>query len=159
MVKAYLGGVGAGKTAAGAYEAVKHALGQPGSNGMIVAPTYNMLRRVTLTAFLDALPPGCIREHRMVQRCIILHNGSRIWYASADNPGTLDGTNLTWWWFDEARYGRPEAYYKLVARLREPGAILHQGFITTTPEMNWLYEEFEAHRPEGRELIHAPTGS
>src|SRR5690349_15524547 len=43
----YVGGVGAGKTTAGALRALAWALDHPGSLGLIGAPTYPMLRDAT----------------------------------------------------------------------------------------------------------------
>ena len=43
----YVGGVGAGKTTAGALRALVWALDHPGSLGLIGAPTYPMLRDAT----------------------------------------------------------------------------------------------------------------
>lgn len=157
-VKCLLGGVGSGKTKAGAAEAVNHVLNQPNQSGMIVSPTYNMLTRLSLPAFLEMLPSELIKEHRKGDRVITMHNGAKVWYASADRPETLDGTNLSWWWADEARYIKRSAYSTLLARLREPGARRFQGFLTTTPEMNWLFDEFGSDsRPQDREIIHAKT--
>lgn len=157
-VKCLLGGVGSGKTKAGAAEALNHCLHQPGQDGMIVSPTYNMLTRLSLPAFLDMLPAELIAEHRKGDRVFILHNGVKVWYASADRPETLDGTNLSWWWADEARYIKRSAYHTLLARLRQPGAKRHQGFLTTTPEMNWLFDEFGSDAaPADRAVIHAKT--
>jgi hypothetical protein len=157
-VKCMLGGVGSGKTRAGGAEAANHALNQPGCDGMIVSPTYNMLTRLSLPSFLETLPKQAIREHRRGDRVFVLHNGARVWYASADRPETLDGSNLAWFWVDEARYIKRTAYTTLLARLRQPGARRHQGFLTTTPEMNWLFDEFGSDsKPEDRGIINAKT--
>ena len=157
-VKCMLGGVGSGKTRAGGAEAANHALNQPNCDGMIISPTYNMLTRLSLPSFLETLPKQAIKEHRKGDRVFILHNGGKVWYASADRPETLDGSNLAWFWVDEARYIKRMAYTTLLARLRQPGAIRHQGFLTTTPEMNWLFDEFGSDsRPDDRAIINART--
>jgi hypothetical protein len=51
----YVGGVGAGKTTAGALRALAWALDHPGSLGLIGAPTYPMLRDATQRAFFALL--------------------------------------------------------------------------------------------------------
>jgi hypothetical protein len=43
----YVGGIGAGKTYAGAVRAVVRAVDHPGSLGLVGAPTYTMLRDAT----------------------------------------------------------------------------------------------------------------
>ena len=140
-MKLFRGGVGSGKTKAGAIEALRRALLNAGKDGMIVAPFYNILYRVTLRAFLDICPPDLILEHNKAHRYIELKNRSRVYYGSADKPETLEGSNLSWLWGDELRYWRKESYLIALARLRVPCA--HPGaFFTTTPDMGWLYEEF-----------------
>ena len=42
----YVGGIGAGKTYAGAVRAIRHSDQHPGSLGLVGAPTYPMLRDV-----------------------------------------------------------------------------------------------------------------
>jgi hypothetical protein len=57
----YVGGVGAGKTLAGAVRSLARALDQPGSLGLIGAPTYPMLRdstQRTLFELLEGLGEG-----------------------------------------------------------------------------------------------------
>ena len=55
----YVGGVGAGKTTAGALRAIAYALDHPGALGLIGAPTYPMLRDTTQRAFFALLgEPG-----------------------------------------------------------------------------------------------------
>jgi phage terminase large subunit-like protein len=51
----YVGGVGAGKTFAGALRALAYALDHPGSVGLIGAPTYPMLRDATQRTVFDLL--------------------------------------------------------------------------------------------------------
>jgi Terminase large subunit, T4likevirus-type, N-terminal len=51
----YVGGVGAGKTYAGAVRAIARAHDHPGSLGLIGAPTYPMLRDVTARTFFELL--------------------------------------------------------------------------------------------------------
>src|SRR5689334_24375945 len=70
----YVGGVGAGKTTAGALRALAWALDHPGSLGLIGAPTYPMLRDATQRAF----------------------------FALLDDPDRVRGLTLAWFWLDEA---------------------------------------------------------
>ena len=52
--RAFVGGIGSGKTYAGTVEILR----QPaGSTGMVVAPTYPMLRDATLRTFADLARP------------------------------------------------------------------------------------------------------
>jgi hypothetical protein len=56
----YVGGIGAGKTFAGAVRAIRRGVEQPGSLGLVGAPTFPMLRDVTERAYFDLLPEGLI---------------------------------------------------------------------------------------------------
>jgi len=140
-LKILLGGVGSGKTKGGAAEAIKKALRNPAVDGMIIAPYYKVLHRVTLRAFLELLPKDLILEHNKGQNFIELINGSRVYYGSADNPASLEGSNLGWAWGDELRYWKREAFEVLIARVRQPCED-SQVFFTTTPDMGWLYDVF-----------------
>ena len=142
FIRLLRGGVGSGKTLAGAAESVWLSIENAGLDGMIVAPTWSILHRVTLRTFLALLPPSIIRSHRKVERFVELTNRSRIYYGSADQPATLEGSNLAWAWGDEARYWRREAWQILLARVRHPRAARRSIIITTTPSMGWLYDEF-----------------
>src|SRR5690242_20520996 len=82
----YVGGVGAGKTHAGAVRAIVRALDQPGSLGLVGAPTYAMLRDATQRALLALLPEASIREYRKAEERLVLLNGSEILFRSLDRP-------------------------------------------------------------------------
>jgi hypothetical protein len=161
-VKAFLAGYRGGKTRAGAEESFVLACENEGLDGMIVAPTWGILHKVTLRSFFDAeartgaCPADVIADHNVGKRYIELLNGSRVYYGSADRPGTLEGTTLAWWWLDEARLTRPEAWRILVARLSNPRACRLQGIVTSTPSPGWLYEQFNAEQ-EDREVFHGST--
>lgn len=142
------GGVGAGKTIAGAAEALNLAAENPGLDGMVIAPTWSILQRVTLREVLRLLPKSRIRVHRKQERYVELRNSSCIYYGSADRPETLEGSNLAWAWGDEARYWRREAWQILLARVRHPAAKHRSIVLTSTPSMGWLYEEFGQPRPD-----------
>ena len=144
-VRCVLGGVGSGKTTAGAAESLRLNLANdlPGLDGMIVAPTYPLLHRVTLRAFLKVAGP-LPRRHNREQRFFEMPGGSRVYYGSADRPDTLEGSNLTWTWLDELRYFRRSAFDICLARVRVPQKDGRAGhiFATTTPSKGWLKEVF-----------------
>lgn len=162
-VVAALAGYGAGKTRAGARKAVRLALENAGRDGLIVAPTWGLLQKVTLRAFFDkeaplagACPAQFVEEIFEGQRYVLLKNGSRIYFGSADRPGSLEGTNLAWWWLDEGRLVKRAAWNVLVGRLRDVHAPRVQGIITSTPSAGWLQEEFGSQKQD-REAIHFST--
>jgi hypothetical protein len=73
----------------------------PNSTGMIVAPTYPMLRDGPRKMLLDiARPAGILKTHNIFTGTIVLHGNRTILLRSADNPDRLRGDNLGWIWFD-----------------------------------------------------------
>lgn len=152
--RALVAGIGAGKTWAGAVEVLR----QPaGSFGMVVAPTYPMLRDSTLRTFLDlANRIDMLAEfHRGDMRAELV-NGTTALFRTASDPDRLRGPNLGWFWGDEAALFAHDVWLILLGRLREgPG----HSWLTTTPRgKNWVHREFTS-GIAGRELIRAPSRS
>lgn len=138
--RAFVGGVGSGKTRAGCL-AVLDA--PAGSTGMIVAPTYPMLRDATLRTFTELVQsyrPSLLRMFHKAEMTAELTNGTRILFRSADDPDRLRGPNLGWFYLDEAALMTQEAWLIMIGRLREqPG----RAWVTSTPRgKNWLWETF-----------------
>jgi hypothetical protein len=148
----FLGGIGSGKTRAGCLE----VLNQPaGSQGMVVAPTFPMLRDSTLDTFMRLAVPSLVRDFNRAEMTMTLVNGVRVLWRSADNPDSLRGANLGWVFMDEASLMTEEVFDILLGRLREqPGRL----WITTTPKgFNWLYRVFESERRPGYKLVRCST--
>jgi predicted phage terminase large subunit-like protein len=125
--------------------------------GMVVAPTYPMLRDTTLRTFLElAKQADVVLEHHRSEHRVDLINGSRILFRTAEHPDRLRGANLGWFWLDEAALMPTETWDIMLGRLREqPGS----GWVTSTPRgFNWLFDVFvEADDPDC-ELIRCSTG-
>lgn len=115
----------------------------PSSAGMVIAPTYPMLRDSTLRTFLELCyayaPPLLKTFHRSEMRAE-LTNGVSVLFRSADDPDHLRGPNLGWFWLDEAAMMTQDAWLIMIGRLREqPG----RAWVTSTPRgKNWLYDTF-----------------
>lgn len=143
----FMGGIGAGKSYAGAVRAVNAAFGRIGGAtipvpnlGMVTAPTYPMLRDATLRTFRDVAGDR-IQDYRKSENIAVMTNGSEVIFRSADEPERLRGPNLTWWWGDEAALYHNDVWRIMIGRLRQHG----HGYAwpTTTPKgHNWLYKEF-----------------
>jgi len=133
-VRLFVGGIGSGKSWAGAVELVR----QPaGTRVMVVAPTYRVLKDATLPAFMESARP-LVRSHRRADLVTHLINGTEILWRTATEPDRLRGPNLGAIWIDEAAMIKtPEAFEILVGRLRlKPGRI----WMTSTPKgFNWLH--------------------
>lgn len=138
--RAFIGGVGSGKTRAGCLAVLSVA---PGSTGMVLAPTYPMLRDATLRTFLDLVQsyhPSLIKTFHKTEMIVELTNGTRVLFRSADDPDRLRGPNLGWFYLDEAALMEEAIWPIMIGRLREqPG----RAWATSTPRgFNWLYETF-----------------
>lgn len=134
----FVGGVGSGKTRAGAVEVLR----MPAySTGMVVAPTYPMLRDATLRTIMElATKARVLKQFNKADMSAELVDGKRVLFRSADDPDRLRGPNLGWFYLDEAALMSPEAWLVMIGRLREsPG----KAWATSTPRgFNWLYETF-----------------
>jgi hypothetical protein len=136
----FVGGVGSGKTRAGCLA----VLAAPaGSTGMIVAPTYPMLRDATLRTLLDlarGYAPSLLRAFHKAEMTVQLTNGTTVLLRSADDPDRLRGPNMGWFYLDEAALMDADVWPIMLGRLREwPG----RAWATSTPRgFNWMHEVF-----------------
>lgn len=150
---AFVAGIGAGKTYAGALRALRLS-NVSGGVGLVAAPTYTMLKDSTLRSFIEIAKPY-IKDVMRGDMKIRLHNGFEILFRSADDPDKLRGPNAVWFWLDEAALCHVDAWRVGRGRLRQFGRPGH-AFATTTPRgRNWLYKYFVEDNPGGRELIRA----
>lgn len=65
--------------------------------GAIIAPTTDMLRRLSLKKFLAYAKPF-IKRYNKAMHEIEWHDGSIIYGLSADKPHRLEGMKLHWGW-------------------------------------------------------------
>ena len=155
----YVGGVGAGKTTAGALRALVRALDHPGSLGLIGAPTYPMLRDATQRTFFALLPEEAKYTFHKVEGHLTLENGSEILFRSLDTPDRLRGLNLAWFWLDEAPLCGYYAWQILKARLRQQGYET-AGWATGTPKgRDGFARDFELSPRPGHALYRAATSA
>lgn len=134
--KAFVGGIGSGKTLGGCVEAI---LKQPGTYGAILAPTYRMLKDATMLTFFEKFP-NVIHEHSVSDKVTILKDGKTIFWRSADDPNSLRGPNLNWFWLDEADYMDEQVWNVMLGRIRRHPSTC---FLTTSPngDQNWVYQK------------------
>lgn len=153
----YVGGIGAGKTFAGAVRAILRAAWYPRSLGVVGAPTYPMLRDTTQRTFFELLPARLLRRFSQTQQHAWLTNGSEVIFRSLDEPNRLRGLNLAWFWLDEAPLCGHYAWEVLKGRLRQrdfdPCA-----WATGTPKgRDGFAREFELEPLPGHALFRAST--
>jgi len=140
---ALVGGIGSGKTYCVA-EGLRFAWENPGSRGMIVSPSYKMMRRIIYPTLQEDLPITAVmvKTWNRSDGIITLHNGSTIFLASADNPESLRGPNLAWAFVDEGALIDDEAWKIIIGRVRQPGFDGWCGLATTPKGRNWVWKRW-----------------
>jgi len=152
---AYVAGLGSGKTFAGCVKALKKCA--PGQDGMIVAPTFPMLRDVTQKTFFELLEKGNYPYTFNKAENSANVFGAQVLFRSADEPDRLRGVNLNWAYVDEAATIHTEDVWRIIlGRLRE--GTQPQAWITTTPAgFNWVYKYWVERGNSNYALFHSST--
>lgn len=136
-----------GKTLGGTMGALHWIDTHPNSRGMIVAPTYPMLKDVNIPMFMDWCPVEAIKVWNKQDHKIQFVNGSEVVFRSGDNPDRLRGVGLDWLWLDEASFMNREVWEVVYPALTDKGGV---AWITTTPQgYDWVYEQFYKPGMEG----------
>jgi len=153
----YGGGLGSGKTWAGAAWVTTMILKYPGVNGVITANSYKQLNRATLATLFEIWDLWGIPFTYGEKRGEIKVFGTTIYTVSMDNYNDLRGFEVGWAWSDECAFYKKEAFDVLIGRIRnKKGPCQWKG--TTTPNgYNWLYETFVENADENTKLIRSST--
>ena len=153
----FVGGIGSGKTYAGAARAIARMRDNPTALGLIAAPTYAMLRDTTMRTFFMLLPANTIRTFNKSENRLRLESGAEVLFRSMDEPDRARGLNLGWFWLDEAPLCGYYAWEVLKGRLRQRG-VATAGWATGTPHgRDGFYRDFEAERRPRHALFRAST--
>lgn len=146
-------GLGSGKTWTGAiWAAAQVALHSPKARGLIVAPTYGMLRDVTQAAIEELWPRCVVDTFHGTELAYRWPNGSRVLLRSADRPGRIRGVEVAWAWLDEPGECKPEIWQTLPGRVRQQSRRKRQILVTGTPDgFNWCHDYFG--EPGQRETV------
>lgn len=145
--RAGVGGVGWGKTAVGCMCSMQEAFKQPGSLGVIVAPTYSSIRDVILRELPNWLPQELVLSYNKTDKEMKLINGSTILFRSAKDEAQIErlrGLSIGWGWIDEATLLPKLVLDILTARLRQPDIEKYKLWMTCTPRKGWLYDMIQA---------------
>lgn len=145
-VSAFVAGIGSGKTRS----SVLKALSMPeGSIGMLISPTYTMLRDTMLRTFNDIARDLVVDFNKSDMHAKLI-DGKEILFRSSDNSERLRGANLGWAGLDEAALMSRDTLDIVIGRLRlSPGKM----WFTTTPKgkNHWLFDYLE------RDTVHTIT--
>jgi len=163
-VTLFLGGIRAGKTYAGAREALKqiYKYNRLPNLGWIISPTYPMSQ--VPERMFRAYAGDLVAKHLKGERAFLMvppksmpNNYYRVEVKSAEEPDRLRGPSLGWIWIDEGAMISKECWDILMGRVLDSKGII---FITTTPRgRNWLYDDvyLRSEKDDKYVTIQAPT--
>lgn len=155
----FSGGVGSGKTTFLSLKAVQLRSENPDVPGLIVAPSWPMMKAVTLRAIKRVFTKIYGREPKLRdpqgERYLDVGGGPPIYLRTATNPGSIEGINVGWMLGDELRWWPWQSYRNAIARVREP-CKLPQACFASTPEIGPMADEFNTGK-DGRRLIRVAT--
>lgn len=160
-------GYGAGKSQAGVIRILLRAFKYPGMSFAFVEPTYDLVRLIAWPRFEEILDSwGMGYSLNKSESLMVLANGSKIVFRSADNPARLVGFEVADVVIDEADVlsmsDAEQVWVKMIGRARQKKsdkAINTVACVSTPEGFKWMYETFEKNKKPGYELIRAPTAS
>jgi len=127
-----------------------------GQDGMVIAPTFPMMRDVTLRTFLELLERGGLRYDYNKSEYSVVFNGAQVLFRSADAPERLRGVNLNWAYLDEALRCTMKLWRIILGRLRQGDKPC--AWITTTPKgRNWVWHYWVEKEDPDYKIVHART--
>lgn len=157
-----------GKTESGAVEMIlcaeqkrgyKHSEIDP-PLGVIIAPTSDMLRRLSLQKLIAYGKPF-IKNHKKTTQEIDWHNGTKIYGISADKPSRLEGVKANWIWIDEVFQVSRQLFLEAMARVSDTQGLIwctgSLGTQYTNPKNHWAYEYFKEKPLDGVESFEWST--
>lgn len=114
--------------------------------GVIIAPTFDMLRRLALKKFMAYAEPFIAGFNRSNYE-ITWHDGSIIYGMSAEKPERIEGIKANWIWLDEILQMDELLYLECRARTADTkGYILASGSLgpnIVNPRTHWSYKYFK----------------
>lgn len=155
----FCGGLGSGKTHAGALWAIYMALKFPNTTGLITANSYSQLKKATLSKVFELLDEMKIKfQYKSQDGVLLIGPDKTVVYAlSMEKYDLLRGIEFGWGWGDECAFYKEEAYQVMIGRIRDPkGPCQWKG--TTTPNgFNWLYERFVVKPAKSSSVVYSKT--
>lgn len=142
---AFIGGVGSGKSHLGAHRVLEMAARNPDVRGFIAANTYPQLWQSTLTALYKVCKEYGVPvspdkpESAAKKKVLYLWNRVEVLCRSAERYSEWDGTEVGWFWLDEAKTMPAGVWGAINERHRDIRCDQLCGWLSTTPDgMNWL---------------------
>lgn len=147
------GGEGSGKSVVGIIKTLNRL--KRGMSGIMVSPDFEHFKRSLWKEFKRWCPWGAvIPEQRYRARAgweptkpftMTFTNGAELLCGGIDEPGSWEGPNVHFTYFDEARRHKTADALKVLvgrARLSGPNGQPPQVYLTTTPRKHWLFDYF-----------------
>lgn len=164
-----LGGWGSGKTHGAARVALKAALRNPWTpaygednnpTGIIVAPTFRILKQSTMQQFDQLCPRNLIKRRRgPPHNDILMANGFR--WVLYSGEAQIEGLTLCAAWVDEIQHpvfsGGSNRFLNLMARIRDMNAATLFAITSGLPEAGFVRDTFGHQAPDMRTILCATT--
>jgi len=119
--------------------------------GIIIAPTTNMLKRLSWKKFKAYWKHLIVRDIQSPFE-IDWHDGSEILGISADKPERLEGLKASWIWIDEVFQVKEQLYLEALARTADmDGVVICTGSLGVqyiNPSQHWAHKYFKE-EPDG----------
>lgn len=153
----FCGGVGSGKTFAGALRTIITSQLYPDCRGLITANTHSQLRKATLAELFSLCDSLGIKYKYLVNQNRLFIEKTEILCYTMENPDNLAGPTVGWWWADESSFYRKLAFDKASARVRDKKGPC-QIWMTTTPNgFNWLYDHYVVQASPSKKVVYSRT--
>lgn len=145
--RAYIGGMGSGKTATGSVEALALSMMYPNNFGLVGRVSIPELEHTTKREFFKIIDPELLKDSRFFKgkNLLVLPNDSQIIFTHLTKPENFKSMQLGFYWLDEAiEAGCDEANDILMTRLRLGGVGRRSAFFTSNPglESSYLFQNF-----------------
>lgn len=141
------GGVGSGKTFTGSHFSISQAAENPDAMGFIGANTYSQLYHSTLNCFFNILDDLSIPFNYNRNQSTVKIYDTKILCKSMDNFEMHRGIEIGWFWLDESRDMKREAFEVMIGRLRDKHMRNYRALLTSSPRgFDWQYDYFEGEK-------------
>jgi len=167
------GGEGGGKSVAGIIKTLNRI--HKGMSGLMASPNLPHFKRSLWPEFRRWCPWDRVTpKHQRFGKLdwephepfnIVFKNDATLHCTGIENPGSLEGPNISFAHFDEARHHPDDKALKVLdGRVRIPGPKGEppQIWLTTTPALNWLHtyfgpviedDPFEAFKADAKDIV------
>lgn len=148
-----------GKTEIGAIKSILYQENKPNIQnnghdpylGVIIAPTFDMLRRLSMRKFMLYAEP-MIRSFNKSTNEILWNDDSLVYGLSAEKPQRIEGLKANWIWLDEVFQMSEHLYLECRARLADTkGYLIATGSLGTNiinPRLHWAHRYFKQNPDE-----------